>query len=290
MQSVAIPAILIAIALTAAVAPARGDDVQSLIAAERTFADSARVHGIRDAFLSVLDDEGIIFRPAPVKARPWYSARPAPPGLLSWTPEYAEISAGGTLGYTTGPWEFRVAAVDTVAARGHYVSIWTRAKDEPWRLALDLGVSHDGGTPAPGAPVETRVSAIHAAPQTAPEDSLRAVEARMNDLAFRVAPPELLQSHHAEDLRLYRPEHPPALGLLDASRLVTQDEREWTRHHLGCRVASSVDLGYTFGTVGHRSDEDASPGGYVRIWRRGSGSSWIVALEIVLPPPPPAPK
>src|SRR5262245_51009985 len=88
-------------------APAAGADLDSLVAAERAFARASKDKGIREAFLEYLADDSIVFRPRAVSGRKWYQDRPESGGHLSWEPAFAEISRGGDLGYTTGPWSFR---------------------------------------------------------------------------------------------------------------------------------------------------------------------------------------
>ncbi len=113
----------------------------SLEAAERAFARTAAEKGIREAFLGVLAEEAVVFRPGPVAARRWYEERPPQPGLLAWAPQRVEVSLAGDLGYTFGPWEYRKDPKSaTPDACGRYLSIWKREGGGPWRLLLDAGV------------------------------------------------------------------------------------------------------------------------------------------------------
>ena len=57
----------------------------------------------------------------------------------------------------------------------------------------------------------------------------------------------------------------------------------------GSGVASSLDLGYTYGTarvVGVQGTPD-NPArvSYLRIWRRGEASNWEVVLDVAIPAP-----
>src|ERR1043165_4031926 len=79
----------------------------SLVEAERSFARTSITKGTKDAFMSVLAEESIIFRPRAVNGKKWFTENPGATTQLSWEPEFADISAGGDLGYTTGPWEVR---------------------------------------------------------------------------------------------------------------------------------------------------------------------------------------
>jgi ketosteroid isomerase-like protein len=66
---------------------------------------------------------------------------------LTWSPEGADISASGDLGYTYGNYEFSTKDKDgrSVVQHGKYTSIWKKQKDGSWKVALDMGNSN---TPA----------------------------------------------------------------------------------------------------------------------------------------------
>src|SRR5438445_12643638 len=82
-------------------------ELAMLVESERDFAKTSVAKGTREAFLAYLADDAILFRPHPVPGKKWMQDHPAPPGLLTWEPIFADISRSGDLGYTTGPWEFR---------------------------------------------------------------------------------------------------------------------------------------------------------------------------------------
>jgi ketosteroid isomerase-like protein len=60
---------------------------------------------------------------------------------LVWTPVYADISASGDLGYTSGTYEFHSKHQDgkTTVEYGKYTSIWKKQKDGSWKVVLDMG-------------------------------------------------------------------------------------------------------------------------------------------------------
>src|SRR5687768_7313068 len=103
--------ILLLVANSAAQKSDSGSVLQSLVDAERAFARASEEKGTREAFLAVIADDGILFRPAAVNGKKWLLDHPAPASpkrsSLSWQPRFADISAAGDMGYTTGPWEFR---------------------------------------------------------------------------------------------------------------------------------------------------------------------------------------
>jgi ketosteroid isomerase-like protein len=73
---------------------------------------------------------------------------------LTWTPERAEVSNGGNLGYTVG--DYRSSGLDAegvhTVVSGKYVSIWRRGEDGSWKVEMNLGTptTVPEVTPAPG--------------------------------------------------------------------------------------------------------------------------------------------
>ena len=54
---------------------------------------------------------------------------------LTWSPNYAEASKDGTLGYTYGQYEARNGST---ISRGMYTTIWRKVEGR-WKVVLDLG-------------------------------------------------------------------------------------------------------------------------------------------------------
>lgn len=55
-------------------------------------------------------------------------------GVWTWTPEFAEVSASGDLGYSYGNYEIRGGTVKEI---GNYLRIWKKHSGA-WRIAVDL--------------------------------------------------------------------------------------------------------------------------------------------------------
>src|SRR5262245_50726039 len=67
--------------------------LDSVVAAEKAFAQRAAEKGTRDAFLTFLADDALVFEPDPVNGKEAWKARQPPPGsLLSWYPVHSEVS------------------------------------------------------------------------------------------------------------------------------------------------------------------------------------------------------
>ena len=63
---------------------------------------------------------------------------------LTWSPNHAEPSRDGTLGYTYGQYEARNG---TAISRGMYTTVWRKIEGR-WKVVLDLGsASHAQSKP-----------------------------------------------------------------------------------------------------------------------------------------------
>src|SRR5829696_9826545 len=121
-----------------------------VVEAEHAFAQLSIDEGMKPAFLAYAAPEGVIVnRGGPVNAiETWSKRDPAPAGLLTWWPTYADVSRAGDMGWTTGPFEFREKPTDEKPAdTGHFFTVWRRQPDGAWKWVLDLGIRH----PAPAA-------------------------------------------------------------------------------------------------------------------------------------------
>src|SRR5207253_9943909 len=119
-----------------------------VVEAEHAFAQHSIDHGMKPAFLAYAAPDGVIVnRQGFVNAiETWSKRDPAPAGLLTWWPIYADVSHAGDLGWTTGPFEYREKSTDEKpAGTGHYFTIWRKQPDGSWKWVLDLGIQH----PAP---------------------------------------------------------------------------------------------------------------------------------------------
>src|SRR5437660_12096918 len=117
---------------------------RAMVEMEHAFAKAAATKGTRDAFLEFLAEDGIIFQPAPVNGKKYWTARQPRKGLLSWEPAFADVARAGDLGYTTGPWEFRPNGPDDKpVAFGQYFTIWKKQRDGSWKAVLDRGVTSE---------------------------------------------------------------------------------------------------------------------------------------------------
>lgn len=60
---------------------------------------------------------------------------------LRWSPQRAEVSEDGSLGFTRGEWKMTISSEDdeTRVRTGWYVTIWRKNTDGRWQAAVDIG-------------------------------------------------------------------------------------------------------------------------------------------------------
>jgi ketosteroid isomerase-like protein len=277
-----------------------GPELKSLVEAERAFSKTSETRGIREAFLTYLADEAVVFRPHPVQARKWYQERESIPGLLTWEPVFADVSRAGDLGYTTGPYEFREKNAAAAPVRyGHFVSAWKKQPDGSWRVVVDLGTPH----PRP----ETKPTGLSfpshdqsASAKSAPSIDVQAGRAALLDVdrAFSRASASkgavaAYPSYSSDAIRFYRINRFPTTGKEAVRAFLSGKPGLFTWQPAASDVSRSGDLGYTYGSSEFKksksSDEPAERDSYLRIWKKQADGRWKVVLDVASPIPPSAP-
>jgi ketosteroid isomerase-like protein len=242
----------------------------SLVDAERTFARTSVAKGTREAFLNVLADDSVIFRPTAVAGRKWFQENPVSSNQLNWAPEFADIASSGDLGYTTGPWEVRRTAQDPAVAFGHYVTLWRKQDHGEWKVILDDGISHE----------QVPLTSKTGSPQLPKEISLamskQQIESRLAEMIDADKGASMvLADYFDNDVRLYRDGSVPFLGKTAAIRQLSASPNPASATKQGAFIANSGDFGCTYGTT-----EKAN---YVRLWKRQSSGSWKIVLDLLSP-------
>jgi ketosteroid isomerase-like protein len=267
-----------------------------VVEAEHAFAQQSIDEGMKSAFLAHAAPEGVVVnRQGLVNAiETWSKRDPAPTGLLTWWPTYADVSRAGDLGWTTGPFEFREKPTDEKPAdTGHFFTVWRKQPEGAWKWVLDLGIRH----PAPATtetvltyPAALRNARPAAAAHLNIEDarqSLMEAERTLSDASasqgFRTA----LLAHADESLRLYRQGTYPVVGRASVARAIKVLGEFINWKPLKVDVSASGDLGYAYGTYELRAKQsDEKPavlGHFARVWKRDRGGPWRVVFNVANP-------
>lgn len=115
--------------------------------ADKAFSAASAKEGSNAAFLAYMADDGRMFgtgNEAPIYGKAAAAERFKTSGngdpktnVLSWTPEHAEVSQDGTLGFSDGRWTF---AGSGMSAAGHYVTVWRNVGGQ-WKVAADIATT-----------------------------------------------------------------------------------------------------------------------------------------------------
>lgn len=249
----------------------------ALAAAESAFAAQSVRDGMRAAFLAWLAPDATLYRNGPVNGPAFIAANPDPPIVLDWKPVYVEVASSGELGLSTGPWTLVSRSNPGVAPprHGQFVSVWKRDAGGPWRVRVDLGISHPGPALS-DAPLQALTTPRRGA---AAPGTIADAEARFAALAARSGDSAAYADAVSPSVRVYREAHAPFLGRDPtlASPAAREARTGWSlQTH---ETSASGDLGYATGFLGPAPGA-AATGHYVRVWRREAGG-WRIALDVV---------
>jgi ketosteroid isomerase-like protein len=284
--------------------------LQSIVDTERAFAKMSEDQGIRPAFMAFIADDGILFRPTPVKGKQWMTEHPVSPSekrpLLTWYPTAADISRDGDMGYTTGPWEYKADIHDAKAvAWGNFLTVWKRQQDKSWKFVIDLGISHpqpdQAATPwqLPNNYYEMKsVGGIGPSPIRDIKPDINALLAREREFSAASAargPQKAFEEYAAGEVRLFRNGQPPIAGKADAVAALPASA-VWMWEPVFADVSQSGDLGYSYGTyqltkrdATLKTTEKVESGNYYRIWKRKydilQGARWKIVTDLLDPVP-----
>lgn len=270
-------------------------DLSAIFQTERAFAKRCSEIGIRASFTEFFADDGIAFRPHPVKYKEAVKDAPAPPNPLAyellWEPIFGEVSAAGDLGYDLGPSIYTDKTAEKSASNyGFFFSVWKKQADGKWKVALDLGT--DTGVPYTGSREPQTLPAGKAQPIATPINveaervKLGEVDRAFNQAAQTEGVVKAFAKYLKPTARLHRNGELPIVGHEAITKFLrkTSIAQSWSPSFV--EVAQSGDLGYTYGSYELKEGSRLEKGYYVRAWRRGANEQWQVAFDVTRPLPP----
>lgn len=256
-------------------------ELQKMTDTERAFAALAAEKGTKTAFLANLADDGVLFLPEKVNGKEYWNSRAESKGLLSWVPNYADISSNGALGYTTGNWEFRPGGKgDTPTAFGDFVTLWQRTPAGTYKFIVDIGVGHD----RPAKYSETTAPPSYPQDPNAKNTSAAETASRFFETINTSGLNAAYKLYAADKIRVYREGSAPMLG---KDKLLKYIGRRRTSTTLTKRSVffGAADLAYITNTYSRtQPDGKTEKGNFVQIWKLVNGR-WQVVLDIFKPLP-----
>lgn len=242
-----------------------------LATAEFAFAARSVASDMKQAFLSVLADDGILFRPGPVAGREVMEKNPAPPIELNWRPAFVHVSADGLLGVSTGP--ARILSKTDPGRAPHYthfLSIWEK-RGGVWKLRVDVGIDH----PEPFL-ADAWLELSQGSGKGPGLDALKLAEQRFNERARVAGYVAALQEMGDANIRVYRTPLKPMIGQLalmgqqGASQFLGKGA---VGEVLQQGIAGSGDLGWSIVRLAATDGPAPTVAHALRVWRfQGSES------------------
>jgi ketosteroid isomerase-like protein len=245
-------------------------NIDGLIAAEKAFAQYALDKNVKEAFLKFADSAGLQFAEGkPVKSTALWATRVSDTNRLKWQPQFAEIAASNDFGYTTGPWTFQKTEQDTISGRGQYTTVWHTNENGEWKFLVDYG--HNNKEPNTAGEVQ-KIKAPKK--QKATQQSLIEAQEKFNHLAA-ISPQAAYQKYLSGQSILNQSGHLPITTTFDQLS-VFNDINDVSFNIQGSGIASSGDMGYTYGATTYKEKTD----NYLHIWRHEK-DGWKLAVAVV---------
>ena len=249
--------------------------LREMVDTERAFAARALVVGWKQSFLEYFSDSATGFAGQTGPAKDHIRKQPDPPRevQLLWEPRFGDIAASGELGWLTGPVTSINPSRGNTPRFSNYSSVWKREADGTFKVVMDLGTDTPDFVPyVPGftrAPQGDRYTGSAAGAT----DSLRAADAALNKgvMANQAA---AYKGRIADQGRIHRANVMPLVGEAAGLAWLASQPPSPAATIGFAEAARSGDLGYTWGHVGE--------GFYTRVWVRGKGGDWKVALDVVV--------
>lgn len=256
--------------------------VQTVVDAEESFDKLVAKKGIKEAFLTVADPEGVVFRPDAIKITDFYNSIDKQPGILSWKPKLARISANGDLAFTAGPYYYQNSKNEDDKVFGDYVSVWRADPEGKLRLLIDLGVQHPEPDHDQNVDFKEPDTARH---KVANKDPFAGKTIIINSdkifnhtltLSTLAAYKEFL----SPEAHYYFPGFEPITGVDKTMKFLENEAISITAETTNAGRSTSNDLAYSYGRARIRKGEIVSNFNYVRIWEIDATHKWNILLEI----------
>lgn len=256
-------------------------EIKTVIAAEQSFNKTIAKKGIKDGFLSVVDDEAIVFKPLAVNAKEFYTNIDKQPGTLSWESKFARISANGDLAFTAGPYVYQNSKNDEDKVYGHYVSIWRTNADNKLKLLIDLGIQH----PEPEQEEITDFKESDAkltAPSKDPFSGKKLILATDDvfNHSLSISTLGTYKEFLSPEAHYYFPGFEPLIGQDKIMKFINNEAISISAKTTSGGRAVSNDMAYSYGTATIKKGNISSNYNYVRVWELDKTHKWNVLLEI----------
>lgn len=263
------------------------NNVQSLLAAENYFSGLSMEKGARKAFLTVSNNETMVFRPSAVPARKFYKKLRNDSTYLSWSPGFARISRGGDWGFTSGPNIARSSKESFQTRYGQYLSVWKKNKKGVWKLAINAGISHSAPQTEPKLDFFTNDGKFFRQRSTVRQQQ-RADIVVSTDKLFNLSLKALsIEAYHEfanNDIHILFPGMQPVTGKKNAIAFFKAHKIKIIPENTAAADrAFGGDYAYTYGKATLVIKGTGEEFNYIRIWQLSEEHTWNILFELFSP-------
>lgn len=262
------------------------EPLTSLIEAERNFAATAERTNVKEAFLGSLGKEGVVFAQGEIKnGLEVWNKREANNALLKWDPVYADISAAGDFGYTTGPFVWAKDKTNPHAfSHGYYSSVWKKDENGTWKVLIDMGINTPQKQEVKPELASSSIASKGADKSgSSAQEIVRGLESSyIATLNQKKASFDLASL--SQEIRIHRSGNFPFIGYQTCTQL-TEPNKEFQFENRGIFSSASNDMLATYGTVTIKNTIDGTvienKASYFRVWKKESGTQWKIVLDVI---------
>ncbi|MXV51779.1 DUF4440 domain-containing protein [Pedobacter sp. HMF7647] len=264
------------------------DKVSQLVSQENYFAALVKEKGIKKGFLSVSDNESVIFRPGPVKLQEYFKDKPADSAILQWEPVFAKISKSNDWGFTSG-WGIYKQSDTSKAYYSDYLSVWKRNEKGVWKLALDCGVSHRKPTKEPQLtfvnPTGERFIHQHSDARLKQREDIVLSSDQLYATILKADNKIAHNEFLTDETRLLFEGQEPIIGKKAVEAFWAKQPFRLNTQPVKADRAYSGELAYTYGTATTTNIKTGKiiKYNYLRIWEVQPGFEWNVIFEVFMP-------
>jgi hypothetical protein len=265
-----------------AIAQTNPVQVSKVVDAEQSFNKTIQRRGIKEAFLSVADPEGIVFKPEVVKITDFYNSIDKQPGTLLASPKFARISANGDLAFTAGPYTYQNGKSDDDKVYGDYVSVWRADVEGKFKLLINLGIQHPEMEQEETTDFKDPDPAKRVAPSKDPFNGRSIIIGtdKIFNHELTVSAMATYQEFMSPEGRYYFPGFDPITGSDKIMKFIGNEGINISAETINVGRSTSNDLAYSYGRARIKKGEIVSNYNYVRIWEIDKNHKWNVLLEV----------
>ena len=254
-------------------------NLQSLIDTELAFARMAKTQNTRNAFLHYLNNETVMFINGEIKiGRKAWEERKPDSTLLIWQPVFADISASGDFGYTTGPSEYYASRKQGEKAfYGSYITMWKRDSGQDWKMALDIGVY-----PQPQPSSKSLLTSKTSSSKSAVRKNLVQDLMKHETLFIKsILSGKNYLSFVSDEARFLRAGIEPETDRIKIDETIKKETGKINYNPVDVSVSSAGDMAYVYGKVKISMQDKVKDGYYLRIYKKENNKDWKIVLDAV---------